>query len=827
MKLRSMILVGAVSALLCGPASAESLQTQAVPFSIERQPLEDALAEFARQTGYQLLFQSDVALKLTAPRVAGTLTPESALKALLENSGLHYKFVNAKTVTIGTAADIAAAGSMRRTALGGGAEERTAATDKTVQEVETVIVKGTTIDDPILSSRFGDTLRERPQSISMVTRERLDEQNLNSLDEALAQTTGITLTKESSTATQFFSRGFEIRNVQVDGGSPLSINAGGYDQQIDLAFYEQIEVLRGGDALFSGNGDPGGTIQLVRKRPTSKTQLSVEASAGRWNSYRGNLDLSGSMAMDGRVRGRAVYMRESTESFQDDVIRGQRDALYLAMEADLTDSTKLFLGGSYTSSLSPIGGFGLPRYNDGRDLGLPRSVSLTSEWSKADTDTGEVFATLDQRIGDHWQLRVNAMRSHKDSDFAFLYSFSSIDPTTGLGRIYGTNAQRTAVQEVMDITLKGSFELFGRTHKVAFGADWQESETDGPSWNMPAYYINPYSFDPSAYPAPSRAATPDSTSSFGNEQSGAYVSLSLQATDAMRILGGARYSNYEYNSAYPAFDSYTHYEDRAVVTPYIGMTYELPKGWVAYGSYAENFSSQASMHSGPFPGSPLDPITGETIELGIKGDLGSGRAATQIAVYRTERNGEAIQDLSYPPQSGALGVACCYLAKGVVESRGLDAEINGRITDRWGVFAGYTFNENEYKSGYTSSVGAYMPRTPKHLFKLWSTYQFDGSLARLKVSGGVNAQSGNYRTGTAAQLDGSGAVVAFVPFEFSQGGYSIFSARAEYLINQTWSASLNLDNIFDKTYYSTVGTTSAGNWYGLPRSYTLSIRGKW
>jgi len=148
----------------------------------------------------------------------------------------------------------------------------------------------------------------------------------------------------------------------------------------------------------------------------------------------------------------------------------------------------------------------------------------------------------------------------------------------------------------------------------------------------------------------------------------------------------------------------------------------------------------------------------------------------------------------------------------------LDAEINGRITDRWAMFVGYTLNDNELKSGYTTNLGApYMSRTPRHLFKLWTTYQFAGRLSQLKVSTGINAQSGNFRQG----------FVNSIPYEFSQGGYAILGARAEYIFNETWSAALNLDNIVDKTYYQTVGNTFAGNWYGQPRSYTLSIRGKW
>lgn len=798
-------------------------------FSLPEQSLADSLRAVGSRAGVNVVFDPASVQDKRAPLLQGSYSVSEALQRLLEGSGLRIRTTEGGSFLIEGVRRISALGDTPASQSGRPTEE----TRSSSEDIDTVVVKGTTIDDPILSSRTGDTLRERPQSISIVTRQRLDEQNLNSLGSALEQTTGITVVKESNSAQQFYSRGFEINNVQVDGGAALVVNAGGYDQTIDLAFYEQIEVLRGADALSSGNARPGGSIQLVRKRPTRTTQLDAEASISRWGAYRGQLDVAGSLALDGRLRGRAVYMSESSKTFQTDLSRGNKDAVYAVMEADATDSTRLSLGASYSKSETPLGSFGLPRYSDGRDLGLPRSEGLTPDWSKVESDTGEVFASIDQRLGDSWSVRLNAMRSRKESDFRFNYSFAAIDPTNPIGTMYGENGQRTAVQNVVDLTLKGSFELWGRTHKLAVGADWQKRETDGPGWDAPAFTFDPFAFNPGAYPVPSRSVEPASFRTFGNEQNGLYVSLSLQAAQPLRILGGARYSNYKYTAQYqyrdfPFFNSTQRYEDRDVVTPYVGFTYDLPRNWVTYGSYAETFESQASTLSGPFPGRPLDPMTGETFELGVKGELGSGRAATQIAVYQIERNNEAVLDPSFPPQSGELGSSCCYRAQGVIESRGLDAEVSGNLTDRWNFFAGYTLNRNEYKSGYASNLGAtYMPQTPRHLFKLWSTYRFAGDLSRLRLGAGVTAQTKSFVRGTVVEFDSTGQPVGSVPYQFSQGAYAIVSARGEYALNETWSAAVNLDNILDKTYYQTIGNTFARNWYGQPRSYTLTIRGRW
>ncbi|MBL8265445.1 TonB-dependent receptor domain-containing protein, partial [Steroidobacter sp.] len=186
----------------------------------------------------------------------------------------------------------------------------------------------------------------------------------------------------------------------------------------------------------------------------------------------------------------------------------------------------------------------------------------------------------------------------------------------------------------------------------------------------------------------------------------------------------------------------------------------------------------------------------------------------------------AILDPGYAPISMS-GVNCCYLAQGETQSRGADFEINGSLTRDWNVFAGYTYNENEYKKGFTTSGAAFMPQTPRHLFKLWTTYKLPNRFDQWELGLGVNAQSKTYVQGTVITYDlGTGTALGSAPYSFTQGGYTLLSARVQYEINDHWSAALNLTNITDKTYYQTVGTSAWANWYGAPRGYMVTMRGK-
>lgn len=811
---KRILLASVVAFAIVNMAEASDVRQET---NIPAQSLSSALRTLAKDRNEDLIFATGDIGALSTKGASGNLTIDEALDQLLRDSGLTYRRLDEKTISILPATPAASAD---------------------MQSENTVIVEGTTINDPILSSRTGDTLRERPQSVTVVTRERLDEQNLNSVADALDQATGITVTNVSYTTQSFYSRGFEISNIQLDGGSPFSFNNFGYNQLPDLAIYEQVEVLRGADALFSGNGQPGGTIQLVRKRPTKNAQAEVAASVSRYGSHRGQLDVSGPLAFDGRLRGRAVYVNEDLGSFQR-VQDSTRDLIYGTLEADLTDSTELMVGATHDKRIAPHGGFGLPRYADGRDLHLPRSTVLSADWARFDTTTTDMFARLDQRIGNDWSLRLNYTRTRQEMRNLKQYAYGAVDPETGLiGAMYGSDEQFTPTQNLADVTLKGSFELFGRTHKVAIGADWQDIKSGGNVWGLPMYSnIDPFRFDPYAYPQPGRTVIPSQKVTWNQKQNGAYVSLSLQLFKPFRLLGGARYSNYEYEYGYDFFNTTTgagagsfsqRYQDNDVVTPYVGFTYEINDNWTGYGSYAESFESQASYIKSPFPGGdPLEPKTGDSLEFGIKGGLWDGRAATQAAVYRILRRNEAVLDLGVPPVN-LNGINCCYLAQGVVESRGIDLEINGVLLRGWTMFAGYTFNENKYKSGYGEGSGAvFMPQTPKHLFKLWTTYQLPGAWSQLKLSAGLNLQTRNYVSGTVVTYDPiTGVGSDGTPYSFSQGGYSLVSLRAEYAFNDNWSASLNVTNLFDKTYYQTVGSTTWANWYGAPRSYAFGIRGK-
>ena len=255
--------------LLAGPSVAATNQVPAprIALNIPAQPLSDALNVLAHQSNVQVVFYSNVGQGLSAERLEGSFTVREALEQLLAKTELTYEFVNDDVVrilpkqTTGNAMRRTSQFSEHETAYAQGAAARS------IEEgVEEVLVFGTLENRLSAGSKSGLSLRETPKSVTLVTRERIEAQNLTSLNDALNQTTGVTLSSFTSVSTFFFSRGFRVQTLQFDGGAPAYDGGYGLFLTPDTAVYDHIEMLRGVDGMYSGAGEPGGVINLVRKR---------------------------------------------------------------------------------------------------------------------------------------------------------------------------------------------------------------------------------------------------------------------------------------------------------------------------------------------------------------------------------------------------------------------------------------------------------------------------------------------------------------------------------------------------------------------------------
>lgn len=681
-----------------------------------------------------------------------------------------------------------------------------------------------TIGTASIGGKTQKTLRETPQSVSVMTQQRMQDQNLTSLTQVLDQTTGITVVGGNDSKNEIYSRGFVIRSIQVDGGAPMLRNEA-YDTLPDMTAFDHVEVLRGSDGLFGGTGDPGGSINLVRKRALPYNQVKVSQSAGSWDNYRSEVDLTGPMAFDGALRGRVAMSFEDKQYFYDNA-DSEKHVVFGTLEADLTADTMLTLGSTYEwRDMDGYWDRGLVRYKDGTPLGTSRSTSLAADWSSNNYKRTDYFAKVEHALNENWMINSSYTKTKFDSTQDIGEVKSSITQGVADGGTFSRFIRDyTNEQDLFDINLAGQFEAFGLQHEWLVGGDYSEVKRTYADHsdlravsdiNVP---FDPFTDDAGSMPKPTKPGIYYYNPDWNQRKSGAYTTFKAQLAEPLHLTLGARYSDYRdyVRTVVPSFNMDTPVKEsnRGVITPFGSLVLDVSEHWSLYTSYAEIYQPQTAYKS--LSSSPLDPIEGETYEFGTKGELFDGRLNISSAVYYTKRLNEAV----------SMGNGF-YEASGEAISKGLDSEISGELAPGWQALVGYTLNFNEQRVGNNTGNNGKptSSQTPKHLFKLFTTYQLPGGFERWKVGVGATIQSDSYKSGTVQQRLPNGGLSSAEAYSFEQAGYAVWNSLVEYQIDSHWSAQVNANNLFDKTYYQTVDSTAGGNWYGAPRNYMLTLRG--
>lgn len=809
--------LGSGQVLAASGSSASSEQSARQHFDIPAQPLAGALNQFSRQSGWEVGYTAELARDLGSAAVRGELTAADAIVQLLAGTGLGFDYSGANAILLKR---LPADGSLQLSATSiVGAGELGSYTENSGSYTTGAITAG---------GKMPHSLKDTPQSLTVITRQRMEDQAMTNLAQVLDQTPGITLVGGNDANTKILSRGFSLTNIQVDGGAP-AMREQTYDTLADTTAYDHIEVLRGSDGLYGSTGEPGGAINLVRKRALAEPQLKFTTSAGSWDNYRTEVDVTGPLGFDGALRGRMAASTEDKRYFYGGA-DSEKHVLYATLEADLNPDTTLSIGGIH--EWRDQDGYwenGLPRYSTGAPLGLSRSDKLSADWSSNNYQRTEVFAKLDHRFNDDWKVNGSFTRSRYDAEQDMGEVSNPVNPDTNSG----ANFQRVVRnfgnhQDLFDANLQGVFEALGRRHELVMGVDYsdiQRNYADHSEWSS-RVPVDIFTTDVGALPKPAKPSLYYEYPDWNVRKHGAYVTTRLELADPLKAVIGARYSDYSstLHAIVPSFgtDGKDGGDDSGIVTPYGGLIYELTPQWSVYTSYAQIYKPQIETLGADF--APLDPIEGDTYELGGKGELLDGRLNLSAALYYTKQKNNAIYVYSEATSSNA----CCYVAGGENISKGLDLELTGELTPGWQLSAGYTFNLNEQrKTGDEAAAGTPIStQTPKHLFKLFTTYQLPGQFNAWKVGGGATIQSSNYVTGNVQRrLEDGSLSPSSNSFEYTQAGYAVWNALVEYRIDEHWTAALNGNNLFDKTYYQTVSSSADGNWYGAPRNYMVTLRG--
>jgi outer membrane receptor for ferric coprogen and ferric-rhodotorulic acid len=628
--------------------------------------------------------------------------------------------------------------------------------------------------------------RETPQSVSVITRQQIDDFHMTDVNDVLEGTTGVTVESVETDRTYYTSRGFDIVNFQYDGvGLPQT-----YDNvqgDMDTAFYDRVEVLRGANGLMTGTGNPSATVNFIRKRPTDDTRAALSVTGGSFDNRRIVGDLSGALTDSGHVRGRVVAGYQNRESHLDRY-ENEKQMFYGVMEADLTDTTLLTLGhATQTSDAdSPLWG-ALPLFfSDGSPTDFKRSTSTASEWSFWDNTKHNTFVELQQELAGGWRAKATALRLELDSESGLFYQFGTPDPDTKLGlNPFPSDYQLNAEQWVFDTYASGPFSLLHRTHELVLGASWSRSEVEDRSLftseSLPD--LPPLADWTGDYPKPVFELA-GGGSDWTDDETSTYAAARWSLTDRLTAITGLRLTWVDSEGESYGNTKKTRYD--AEETPYAGLIFDLNRDHSVYGSYTRIFTPQTEVDRNR---DRIEPLRGSNYELGLKSEYLNKRLISTAALFRIEQDNVAEAVGTFPDSTDSF-----YRTVDGITSEGVELELAGEVSDSVKLFAGYTYVDIEDADG-----GSAKPFIPEHMANLRGVWQVPG-VTGLELGGQLRWQSDiSQDQGLATTGPKAGE-----PIETEQDSYYLVDLMASYDFAPNWNATLNVNNVTDEKYLNSL-----------------------
>ncbi|MDO1506964.1 TonB-dependent siderophore receptor [Pseudomonas chlororaphis] len=771
------------------------VQAQEIELDIPVQSLGTALQEFGRQTNLQVLYSPQDVQGKQSTAVKGKMDTQRAIDILLTGSGIRYSLQG---------------NSLTLSATSAGAEGlELSPTQVTANQLGNV-TEGTGSYTPgtiATATRLPLTLRETPQSISVVTRQHMDDFALNSVDAVMRHTPGITVSAFDTDRTNYYSRGFSINNFQYDG-IPSAVRNVAYsagNTLSDMAIYDRIEVLKGASGLLSGAGSLGGTINLVRKKPTADFQGHATLGAGSWDNYRSELDVSGPLTETGNVRGRAVAAYQDKNSFIDRYST-KNSVFYGIVEFDLSPDTLLTVGADYQDN-DPRGSTwsgSFPLLNSkGERNDAKRSFSNATDWSSWQQYTRTVFATLEHDLGDGWVTKLQLDHKYNGYD-AQMGSIQFDQPQPdGSAEINAQRYKGDTTSDSADLYVSGPFSMLGRDHDLVLGgsiskAHWKGKGYWDETFSVPnrVDYNNWHGNLPKPDWGPVSQRTDDVI-----RQTGVYMTTRLNVTDDLKVLLGGRVVNYSLTGLTPT------YTESGRFIPYAGAIYDLNENFSVYASYTDVFMPQENFNRDR-DNKLIEPDEGENYEIGIKSEFFDGRLNASLAYFEVKETNRSVPDDAYNNQTPTPPN---YAFKGSkATTKGYELEVSGELAPGWQVQGGYTHkvvrDDNDVKLSTFE---------PEDQLSLYTTYKLTGDLDKMTIGGGARWQNKAWQ-----QIWNS---PKGVNEDITQESYWVVDLMTRYQITKNLSATLNVNNIFDKYYYTNVGFYNSAI-YGEPRNVMVTTR---
>jgi len=789
--LKTSLVSPAAALLLCANLTAAELYT------VENQSLKQAIDLISKKAKLPYIVSGKLLEGKVAKDIKNVEGPQNALNKVLQSSGLKAIIEDGAII-------------IKRKSL-----STTKSSDLgNVEVIESLnnVTQGQntyTIASMNTATKMDLSILETPQTVTVITNEKMKDFSLNTINDVLTYAPGITVEKHETDRTKYTSRGFDISNFQVDGIN-VPLNVGTDSGNADTALYDHIEITKGATGLMSGAGDPSATVNMIRKKPTKEFQASASLTTGSWNKIRSVADVSGSLNEDKSVRARMVVSKENSDSYLDRY-EIDKSLFYSVIEADLSDSTLLTFGYTKTKEnpKSPLWGSLPLYYTNGTATNFDRSASTSANWSYWDLSKTEIFADINHHLTNKWQIKATIQKIDKETDSNLFYIYGTPNAETQAGLTgYGSKYTDDVDEIIADVHLKGSYMLRGYENTVVFGlASAKRDTTEKSLYDYTTGNGFPAIADLSKWDGNTPYPTfkdSEAGGTYSDKELAIYGATNIHLNDSLSLVLGGRLSNWETTGESYGTDKST--KDTGIFTPYTGLVYNINDTTMAYASYTTSFTPQAKVDINE---KQLNPTEAVNYEIGTKSTFFDGALNTSFALFKVEQT-NALE------KGGKLSNGRdYYISNDGITSKGYELEVSGEVMDNLQLSLGYTNLKIEDNNGNHAKT-----YVPEQTIKLATAYTLE-SLPKLKIGASANWQDKTFRDqGTATEGPNSGTTITS-----TQKAYTLVNLMANYEINKNLSASLNINNVTDEKYLSSLYW--AQSFYGTPRSAYVTFKWKY
>ncbi|QOH72463.1 TonB-dependent siderophore receptor [Pseudomonas juntendi] len=731
--LHSALLRNAVRAAALGtalglstiPLAAMAAETAQVSqhYSIPAGQLDDVLSQFARQAGITLSSTPQLTNGLQSSGLNGQYATEQALRQLLNGSGLRAVSQGGHSYVL-QAQPLDAALSLPDTDVRGFSLGNALGSTEGYNATHSQVATKTSMP-----------LVETSQSVSVVTRQQIDDQGSQTVAQAMRYTPGVLTNPYGATHRYDYvaMRGFNdgsVDNIYVDGLKSMGDNGTYSTMQVDPYFLERIDILKGPSSVLYGRSSPGGLVALTTKKPLFSAYHQVQATVGTQGQRGMGFDFSGPVDEDQRIAYRLTGLADASDT-QFDHNKEERYAIAPAISVDFSEDTSLTLQ-AYLQH-DPNGGYHGGNPADGM-LHPRNGLRLSDHFFEGETGIDSYERTqqsfsyqFEHRFNDIFTARQNFRYQDSDVSMDQVYSAGWADAESNiLNRAY-TGGDERLHSYIIDNMLQAEFFTGAAKHTLLMGTDYQRRKADV-EWRYGT--VNPLDAGNPQYGNGNLQLLGENRYQRRLQQTGVYLQ-DLVELDQWRFSLGLRQDWVKVSEQNRDNDTKVN-DQRSKFTTRAGVLYLFENGIAPYVSYSESFNPNTVSDQ---DGRPLAPTEGTQWEAGIKYQPSGSDNLFTASVFRIEQENLA----SKQPNEDF------YRAVGQVRSQGLELEAHVQLSDNLKLLGGYTFTDIEYSksmpslvSGNLDNKGNSPTQAPKQMLSLWADYNFhQGALDGLRLGGGV------------------------------------------------------------------------------------------